>query len=189
MAFVRKVIFEAASAGSIVGFSRLQISTKTGFAPQCSTAAAVATNVIEGHKTSSPGPIPRAFRARNRAAVPFETAIASVVPLSSAKAFSKASVRGPAVIHAESSVSRTPSSSRSSNSSSDSRAFHIGFKKGLLHSSKIVVCPLIIVGASDVHPVGIAFVGQNLLSVCDQPLNEIGKIVLLPARNVFTHGG
>src|SRR2546426_12015367 len=163
------------------------MSTRPGFAPQWRTAAAVATKVIEGHSTSSPGPIPSAFKARNRAAVPFETAMASDVPLRSAKAFSKASVRGPAVIHAESSVLRTPSSSRSSNSSSDSRAFHMGFEEGLLHFRKIVVCPLVIIRASDVHPVGIAFVGQHFLPIFDQPLHEIGKIVLLRARNVVAH--
>src|SRR5438105_6282685 len=53
------------------------------------------------------GPMSNALSARNSAAVPLETATASDVPVSSAKAFSKACVRDPAVIHAESSVSRS----------------------------------------------------------------------------------
>jgi hypothetical protein len=48
-------------------------------------AAALATKVIDGQSTSSPGPISSPFRARKSAAVPFETATASAVPVSSAK--------------------------------------------------------------------------------------------------------
>ena len=163
----------------MVGFSRLQISTNTGSAPQWITAAAVATKVRDGTSTSSPGPMPSAFSARNSAVVPLETATASRVPAKRANSFSNASVRAPAVIHSESMVSSRTDSSRSSNSSSDSRAFHIGFKKGMLHFREVVIGALIIVRTADVHPVGVAFVSQHALLVFQQRLNKIGKIELL----------
>src|SRR5207302_7365830 len=156
-----------------------------GSAPQWMTAAAVATKVMEGTRTSSPGPMPIAFRARKSAAVPFETATASFVPVRSAQAFSNASVRGPAVIHSESSASRTPRSSRSSNSSSDSRAFHI-LQKHTFHLREIFIGLLVIVGPPDVHPVGFAFIRQYSLPVCQQPLDKVRKIEFLRTRNVFT---
>src|SRR5205823_11546149 len=176
MAFVREEIFRAASSGSMVGFLRLQMSTSTGFAPQCITAAAVATNVIDGQRTSSPGPMPSAFSARKSAAVPFETATASVVPVRLANAFSNACVRGPAVIQAESRVLRTSFSSRSSNSSSDSRAFHIGFQKHTFHLREIFIGLLVIVGPSDIHPVGLAFIRHDSLVICQQPLDQLREI-------------
>src|SRR2546422_2504602 len=188
MALVREEIFRAASSGSIVGFSRLQMSTSTGFAPQWITVAAVATNVIDGQRTSSPGPMPSALSARNSAAVPFETATASAVPVRFANAFSNACVRGPAVIQAESRALRTSLGSRSSNSSSDSRAFHIGFQKRTLHLRKIFIGLLIIVGPPDIHPVGLAFIRQYWLLVCQKALDKLREIEFLRARNVFTHG-
>ena len=59
IAFVRGVIARAAAAGS-----RLQVSgsmsAKTGVAPHCQTALAVAMNDSDGTITSSPGPTPEA---------------------------------------------------------------------------------------------------------------------------------
>src|SRR6266850_4136724 len=188
MALVREEIFRAASPGSIVGFSRLQMSTSTGFAPQWITAAAVATNVIDGQRTSSPGPMPSAFRARNSAAVPLQTATASAVPQRIANALSNACVRGPAVIQAESRALRTSLRSRSSNSSSDSRAFHIGFQKNSFHLREIFIGLLVIVGSADIHPVGLAFIRHDSLLVCQQPLDKVGEIEFLRTRNVLTHG-
>src|SRR5437867_6645966 len=118
--------------------------------------------------------MPRARRARNSAAVPLETATASAAPVSSAKAFSNASVRGPAVIHSESSVSRTAPSSRSSNSSSDSRAFHMSFKEDFFHFGEFVVGPLVIIRPADIHPVGITLVSEDLLATRKETLDQIG---------------
>src|SRR2546428_7655543 len=142
-------------------------------------AAAVATNVIEGQRTSSPGPTSEAFSARNRAAVPFETATASLVPVSSANAFSNAWVRDPAVIQAESSVPRISASSLSSNSSSDSRAFHMRFQKSLRQSWEIFVSLLVVVRPADILPICFAFISQDRLVVCKQPLNQFRKVEFL----------
>ena len=51
-------------------------SANTGTAPAQITAPAVATKVIEGTITLSPGPIPAAFKATTTAAVPLVTATA-----------------------------------------------------------------------------------------------------------------
>src|SRR5262249_36704611 len=150
-------------------------------------AAAVATNVSEGQSTSSPGPMPRARKARNSAAVPLETATASAVPVISAKSFSNASVRGPAVIHSELSVSRTALSSRSSNSSSDSRAFHMCFQEKCFHIWEFFVCFLVVIGAADVEPVSVALVSHHALLIGQEPLHEFREIEFLSARNVLAH--
>src|SRR5262249_42600262 len=111
---------------------------------------------------------------------PFETAMASRVPVSSAKAFSNACVRDPAVIHSDSSVSRTPASSRSSNSSSDSRAFHMmSFQKRVFQIWEILVSLLIVVRPADIHPICFALIGQDCLIVRQQSLNEVGEIEFL----------
>src|SRR4030095_2289374 len=137
------------------------MSTSTGLAPQWITAAAVATNVSDGTSTSSPGPMPSAFSVRNSAAVPLETATPSLVPAKPANAFSKASVRGPEVIHSESIVSITSASSRSLNSSSDSRVFHIGSEQDMLHVGEVFVGALVFVRAADAQPIHIGFVSLH----------------------------
>src|SRR5262245_15786975 len=146
-------------------------------------AATVATNVKEGTNTSSPAPMPSAFSARNSAAVPFDTATASVVPATFAKAFSKASVRGPAVLHSVSIVSSTRASSSSLNASSDSRAFHMIFQKYLLHVGEVVIRPLIIVGAANIQPVGVAFVGDHAFLSLEETLDQLWKIEFLEPRD------
>src|SRR6185369_15775542 len=153
------------------------------------TAAAVATNVRDGTRTSSPAPMQRAFNARNNAAVPLDTATASAVPVIFAKAFSNASVRGPAVIHSESIASRTAASSRSSNASSDSRAFHMRFEERMLHVREIFIGALIVIRAANVEPIGVAFVCEDALSVSEQELYYIGKIEFAVRRNVFANLG
>ena len=67
MAFVRDVIAPLELFGSMHQVSR-SISTNTGVAPMYFTALAVATHVISGTITSSPGPTPRAKSDRCRAA-------------------------------------------------------------------------------------------------------------------------
>ena len=58
-------------------------------------ALTVATNVIDGTTTSSPGPIPAASACRWSAAVPLATAIACAAPAYSANAASNSAMRGP----------------------------------------------------------------------------------------------
>ena len=94
-----------------------------------------------------------AFRARMSAAVPFDTATASRVPQSSAKARSNACVLGPDVIQFDSMASIAPASSSPSNSSSDSLAFHIGIQEGLLSKRKVLIGLFVVLGASDIHPI------------------------------------
>src|SRR5262245_20445760 len=171
----------------MVGFSSVEISTSTGLAPQWMTAAAVATNVSAGTRTSSPGPMPSPFRVRKSAAVPLQTATASVVPVKLANAFSKASVRGPEVIHSESIVLNTSASSRSLNSSSDSRAFHIGSEKDMLHVWEVFVGALVIVRPADVQPIRIAFISQHAFFVFEKLADEIRKIEFLRTRDKVAH--
>ena len=71
------------------------MSTKTGFAFSRATSPADAKNVNGLVITSSPGPTPSAIRETRSASVPDETPIACAAPISSAKAFSKASLAGP----------------------------------------------------------------------------------------------
>ena len=59
------------------------ISQNTGVAPLNITELAEAINVISGTITSSPGPISRAFKAQNNAAVPLVIAIACLDPVRS----------------------------------------------------------------------------------------------------------
>ena len=70
-------------------------SAKTGSAPQNSTACAVATWVIAGTTTWSPGPTPCAYRARWSPAVQDDSVTACATPTRAAKALSKASETGP----------------------------------------------------------------------------------------------
>ncbi len=80
IARVREVTFRAASAADRLRSSGPPISTKTGRAPVYRMALAVATKVRAGHRTSSPGPSPKAAQARCRAAVPLATARAWGTP-------------------------------------------------------------------------------------------------------------
>ncbi len=56
------------------------MSTKTGSAPQYLTALAVATQLISGTITSSPGPTPRPRSVRCRAPVQLDVVRAKRVP-------------------------------------------------------------------------------------------------------------
>ncbi len=67
------------------------MSANTGVAPAVTTAAAVAAKVSDGTITSSPADTPAAARARCRAAVPLETAIAWPTPSQRPNPASKAS--------------------------------------------------------------------------------------------------
>src|SRR5262249_42196249 len=120
-------------------------------------------------------------------AVPLETATASLVPAKLENAFSKASVRGPEVIHSESIVSSTSASSRSLNSSSDSRAFHIGFEKDMLHAWEVFVGALVIIRSANVQPIRIALVSQHAFFVFEKLLDEIRKIEFLRTRDKVAH--
>ena len=72
IARVRSVIAASAASRSMRPVPGTE-STSTGRAPACSTAFAVATNVIAGISTSSPGPMPAACIDRISAAVHDET--------------------------------------------------------------------------------------------------------------------
>src|SRR5712671_1193565 len=139
-------------------------------------AAAVATNVRDGQSTSSPEPIPRLFRASISAAVPLQTATASVVPLSLAKASSNACVFGPAVIHPESMASRALFSSVSSNSSSDSLAFHMLIQEETFHFRKVDVRLFVVVGAPNIHPIGSRFITHDPFVVGQECLHQFREI-------------
>jgi hypothetical protein len=83
-------------------------STKTGSAPTYRMAFAVATKVIVGHSTRSPGPTPCRSSARWSAAVPDESATAWPAPTYAASSVSKASTCGPSgAIQFESNASRS----------------------------------------------------------------------------------
>ena len=60
------------------------MSAKTGVAPHCQTAFAVAMNDVEGTITSSPGPTPETYSARCSAVVQLLVATASGAPMRSA---------------------------------------------------------------------------------------------------------
>ena len=60
----------ALTEGPSIRSVRGSTSANTGVAPACKTASAVATNVMAGTITSSPGPTPAALNARDRASVP-----------------------------------------------------------------------------------------------------------------------
>ena len=72
-------------------------SAKTGFAPVCNTAFAVATKVRFGTITSSFLPIPNAFKERNNAEVALETPIENFDLTNFEKAFSNSINFGPSV--------------------------------------------------------------------------------------------
>src|SRR5436309_3273700 len=90
-----------------------QTSAKTGVAPVCTITFAVAGHVIGVVITSSPGPTPRATRARCIAAVPDETAITRRASRYSAARCSSSAALGPVVSQPERIVSATASTSSS----------------------------------------------------------------------------
>src|SRR3954454_17793674 len=83
------------------------MSAKTGVAPHCQTAFAVAINDNEGTMTSSPGPTPETYSASCRAVVQFVVATAYGAPTREANASSKARTRGPCETQPEATASAT----------------------------------------------------------------------------------
>src|SRR5258707_6843917 len=98
IARVREVIAASTRLGFMLYVSG-SMSTKTGRAPACNTAFAVAMNEKEGTITSSPGPTPLHNRARWSAVVQLLVATACATPRRAVRARSKASTRGPCAIH------------------------------------------------------------------------------------------
>ena len=94
IAAVRDVTAAAADAGSrqyVAG----SMSAKTGRAPACTTALAVAAKVNAGTMTSSPGPMPAATSPRCRAEVPEAIATHSRPAIVAANSVSKAATSAP----------------------------------------------------------------------------------------------
>src|SRR5450759_3489138 len=89
------------------------MSTKTGMAPTCAMASAVAKKVKGVVMTSSPLPMPMAARIRNSASVPWPHATACLVPQYAAMASSSSLTLGPPMKPADAIVPRTASSSSS----------------------------------------------------------------------------
>ena len=112
IARVRGVIAAAAASRSIRPVPG-SLSTRTGVAPTSSTALAVATNVIAGTSTSSPGPIAATWSASVSAAVHDDTQRTWLAPRCSSSARSKRLTFGPAVIHPERRESTTSAISSS----------------------------------------------------------------------------
>ena len=94
IALVLTVIANSSFCGSIFHVSSSE-SIKTGLAPVYATAFAVAINVNDGIRTSSPVPIPNATKAKCNATVPFETASAYLHPQYSENCFSNISINLP----------------------------------------------------------------------------------------------
>ena len=69
------------------------MSTKTGFAPARTIELAEAIIVQSGTITSSPGPIPSAFKAMNKLTVPLATTETCLLPVNSARRLSNSRVR------------------------------------------------------------------------------------------------
>ena len=80
IARVRGVVTASTVAGTSHGSVRPWTSAKTGVAPVYAIALTVATKVIDGTTTSSPGPRPAAAQMRCRPAVPLATASACRAP-------------------------------------------------------------------------------------------------------------
>ena len=77
------------------------ISTKIGFAPQCSTTFAVDTHVKAGISTSSPGPMSIAFKITCRAVVQLVVAKLCFTSCCLENAASNSLTLGPCVIQPE----------------------------------------------------------------------------------------
>ncbi len=86
------------------------MSTSTGVAPASLTARAVAMKVLAGSNTLSPGPIPRACIAIQRASVPLATLTQCLLPTNPAKSRSNSATAGPRM---KSHRSRTPATAAS----------------------------------------------------------------------------
>ena len=110
--FVRAVVAAAAAAGSRVNVSS-STSAKTIRAPRATALLAVATNVIGGTTTSSPGPTPAAAYATCSAAVPLATAAQPAPPVQPARSASNASTCGPVVSQSLRRVATTAATSSS----------------------------------------------------------------------------
>ena len=95
MALVRSVSAASTARGSNQGSVTLTTSANTGVAPVYAMALTVATKVIDGTTTSSPGPSPAVAQIRCRAAVPLATASACRAPTYAANSRSSAAVCGP----------------------------------------------------------------------------------------------
>src|SRR3954470_20187785 len=113
IAFVALVTARSAASGSRLNV-RGSTSAKTGVAPHCHTAFAVAMNDIEGTTTSSPGPTPETWSASWSAVVQLLTATASTAQTRSANAGAIPPTRGPGDPQPEAITSATarPSSPR-----------------------------------------------------------------------------
>src|SRR5688572_25774825 len=70
IACVRSVMRRRASSSDMCGRSRPSMSTNTGVAPAWTTTEAVATKLIDGTRTSMPGPTSNTARLNCSAAVP-----------------------------------------------------------------------------------------------------------------------
>ncbi len=101
MARVAGVIAASIRAGSRL-YLRASGSTGTGVAPAYDTASHVAMYVFEGTMTSSPGPIPIAFRMMNRASSPFATPMQWRTPQYAANSASNACTSFPRISQFES---------------------------------------------------------------------------------------
>src|ERR1044072_1070807 len=112
MTLVRDVTAAAAASGSRFPVSG-DTSANTTFAPSSAAVAAVATNVIGAHTTSSPGPIPAAAYATCNAAVPEVTATAGTPPVTVAMSDSNAVPAGPVVSQSPRSTAATAAMSSS----------------------------------------------------------------------------
>src|SRR5215472_337725 len=112
IARVRAVTAAATAVGSRLNV-RSSMSANTGRAPTWMIVFAVATKLKALVITSSPGPMPCASRARWRAAVPEETAIAWPTPKRAANSDSRAATCGPWTSMPESSTARTAAFSSS----------------------------------------------------------------------------
>ncbi len=85
----------ASIASGVISRVASSTSANRGRAPARTIASTVATNVLAGTTTSSPGPIPTARRARWRASVPLATPTAYRVPQNSAHSSSNCVTRSP----------------------------------------------------------------------------------------------
>src|SRR5919204_1206140 len=129
-ALVRGVRTLATASASSHGSVRLATSAKTGVAPVYAIALTVATKVIDGTTTSSPGPSPAPAQIRCSAAVPFVAASACGAPVYAANSRSSASVSGPMLSQPERYTSATAAMSSSGTTTSASGTVHWGMRRG-----------------------------------------------------------
>ena len=106
----------ASALAAVRAYVSAATSAKRGTPPACTTAAAVAKNVLVGTTTSRP-PAPSARSTISRALVPLLTATAKGIWWRAANAFSSSRVRGPSVsdpVRKDSSTSASTSARSSS---------------------------------------------------------------------------